>query len=79
MTPVAKRQGGHKFGREQLLHLSVCIVPTGEERDELPRGVSAVHVPREKTAVLDADVTAQALQLSLVIRTGVAIVSFERM
>jgi hypothetical protein len=45
----------------------VCIGPTGEERDELLRGVTPVHVEGEKTAVLAADVTGDALQLYLVI------------
>jgi len=35
LTPFTMRQGGPKFGREHLLHLSVCIAPTGEEREEL--------------------------------------------
>jgi hypothetical protein len=38
------RQGCPKFGRGHLLHLSVCIAPTGENRDELLRGVTLVHV-----------------------------------
>jgi len=67
LTPAAKRQVGPKFGREYLRHLSVCIAPTGEERDELLWGVNPVHIEDEKTAVLAAEVTCQALQLSLVI------------
>ena len=47
--------------------MSVCIGPSGEERDELLRGVSPVHVVGEKTVVTFADVTVQALQLSLCI------------
>jgi len=34
-TPAVTRLGGPKFEREQLLHLSVCVAPTDEERDEL--------------------------------------------
>ena len=59
-----------KFGREHLLHLSVCIVPTGEERNELLRGVTPVYVVGEKPAVLAAKGTSKALQLSLVIVPG---------
>ena len=54
-----------------MLHLSVYIAPTGEERDELLWGVTPVHVEGAKTAVLAAEVTGQALQLSLVIVRGV--------
>jgi hypothetical protein len=60
-----------------MLHQSVCIAPTGEERDELLWGLSPVHVEGEKTAVLDTDVTGQALQLSLVIFTNRAVVMKE--
>ena len=67
MTPAATRQGGPKFGREHLRHLSEYIAPTGEERDELLCGVTPVHVEGEKPSVLAADVTGQGLQLSLVI------------
>jgi hypothetical protein len=73
LTPAATRQGGSKFGREHLLHDSVCIAPTGEERDELLWGVTPVHVEGEKTAVLDTEVTDQALKLSLVIFPGRAV------
>ena len=34
-TPAATRQGGPKFRREHLLHMSVFIAPIGEERGEL--------------------------------------------
>jgi hypothetical protein len=67
LTPAATRQGGPKFGREHLRHLSVCIATAGEERDELLRGVTPVHEEGEKTALLATDVAGQALQLSLVI------------
>ena len=67
LTQAATRQGGPKFRRKHLLHLSVCITSTGEERDELLCGVTTVHVDGEKTAVLAAEFTGQALQLSLVI------------
>ena len=67
LTPAATRQGDPKFGREHLRHLSVCIAPTNEQRDELHRGVTLVHVEGEKTAVLLAEFAGQALQLSLVI------------
>jgi hypothetical protein len=70
MTPAATRQGGPKFGREHLRHLSVCIATAGEKRDELLRGVTSVHEEGEKLAVLATDVTGQALQLSLVIFPG---------
>jgi len=49
------------------------VGPTCEERDEFLRGVTPVHVEGEKTAVLAADVTGQALQLSLVIVPGAAV------
>jgi len=65
--------GWPKFGHEHLRHLSVCISPTGEERDELLRGVTPVHVEGGKSAVLAADVAGQALQLSLVIFPGGAV------
>jgi len=58
LTPAATRQDGSKFRRDHLLHLSVCIAPTGEERDELLWCVNPVHVEGEKTAVLDAEVAA---------------------
>ena len=61
------RQHCPKFGCEHLLHLPVCIAPTFEKRDELLRCVTPVHLEGENTAVLDADVTGQALQLSVVI------------
>ena len=67
MTTAATRQGGPKFGRENLRHLSVCIATSGEERDELLWVVTPVHEESEKTAVLAIDVDGQALQLSLVI------------
>ena len=67
MTPAATWQGGPKFGREHLRHLSVYIATAGEERDELLGGVASVHEESEKTAVLATDVAGQALQLSLVI------------
>jgi hypothetical protein len=47
LTPAATQQGGPKFGRKYLLHLSVCIASTGEERDELLWGVTPVHVEGE--------------------------------
>jgi hypothetical protein len=78
VTPAATRQDGTKFGREHL-HTSVCIAPTGEESDVFLRGVTPVHVEGEKTAVLAADVTGQALQLSLVIVPSGAIVMEERL
>jgi len=74
LTPATTRQGGSKFGREHQLHLLVCIAPTGEERDELLKGVTPVHVVGENTAVLASDVTVQALHLSLVIVPGGAVV-----
>ena len=74
LTSVAKRQGGPKFVREHPRQLSVCIAPTGEERDELLCGVTPVHVEGEKPSVMAADVTGQALQLSLVIFPGGAVV-----
>jgi len=74
LTPAATRQGGFKFGREHLRHLSVCIATAGEERDELLWGVSPVHKEGEKTAVLATDDTAQVLPLSLVIFPGGAVV-----
>jgi len=67
LTPTATREGGPKFGREHLRHLSVCIATVGEERDELLRGVTPVQEEIEKTSVLTTDVAGQALQLSLVI------------
>jgi len=73
LTPAATQQGGPKFGRVHLRHLSVCIAPAGEERDELMWVVTPVHEEGEKTAVLAADVTGQALQLSLVIFPGGAV------
>jgi hypothetical protein len=59
-----------KFGREHLLHLSVCIATAGEERDELLWGVTPVHVEGEKPEVMAAEVTGQALELSLVTFPG---------
>ena len=77
MTPAATRQGGPKFGREHLLHLFVCIAPTGEKHDELLGGVTPVNVEDGKAAVLGADVKGQALQLSLVIFPVAAVVMEE--
>jgi hypothetical protein len=74
LTPAATRQGGPKFGREHLRHLSVCIATAGEERDELLQGVTPVHEEGEKTAVLATDVAGQARQLSLVIFPSGAVV-----
>jgi len=74
LTPAATRQGGPKFGREHLRHLSVCIATAGEERDELLRGVTPVLEEGEKTAVLATDVAGQALQLYLVIFPSGAVV-----
>ena len=79
LTPATTRQGGPKFGREHLLHLSICNAPTGEECDELLRGVNPVRVEGEKTAVLATDVTGQALLLSFVIDPGRAVVTYERL
>jgi hypothetical protein len=73
LTAATTRQGGPKFRRKHLRHLSVCIAPTGEESDELLWGVTPAHVESEKTAVLAAEVTGQALQLSLVIVPGGAV------
>jgi len=73
MTPAATRQGGLKFGREHLRHLSDRIATAGEERDELLRGVSPVQEEGEKTAVLSTDLAGQALQMSLVIFPGGAV------
>jgi len=70
LTPASTRQGGPKFGREHLRHLSVCIATAGEERDELLRGVNPVHEEGEKSAVLATDVNGHALHLSLVIFPG---------
>ena len=53
-----------------MLHLSVCVAPTSEERDELLRDVTPVHVEGEKPIVLATDVTDQALQLSILIVPG---------
>jgi len=72
LTPADTRQGGPKFGLEHLRHLSACIAPAGEERDELLWGLTPVHEKGGNTAVLAADVTGQALQLSLVIFPGSA-------
>jgi len=44
------RQGGPKFGREHLRHLSVCIAPAGEERVELLWGVAPVHIEGENSS-----------------------------
>jgi len=76
LTQAATRQGGTKFGRQHLLHLSVCFAPTGEERDELLGDVTPVHVAGEKTAVLATVVTDQTLQLSLVIVPGRAVATY---
>jgi hypothetical protein len=73
LTPGATRQGGPKFGREHLRHLSVCIAPAGEERYELLWGLTPVHEEGEKTAVLATAVTGQAMHLSLVIFPGGAV------
>ena len=73
LTPATTRQGGIKFGRELLPHLLVCIAPTGEERDELLWLLAPVHIEGEKTALVAAEVTRQALQLSLVIFPGGAV------
>ena len=73
LTQAATRQGGTK-NRENLLRLSVCISLTGEERDELMRGVTPVNVEGEKTAVLAVGVNGKALKLSLVIVPGAAVV-----
>jgi hypothetical protein len=74
LTPAATWQGGPKFGREHLRHLSVCIATAVEERDELLSGVTPFHEESEKTAVLTTDVAGQALQLSLVIFPSGAVV-----
>jgi hypothetical protein len=74
LTPAATRQGGPRFGREHLRHLSVCIATAGEERDELLRGVTPVLEEGEKPAVLATDVAGQALQLYLVIFPSGAVV-----
>ena len=71
------REGGPKFDPEYLLHLSVFIAPSGEERGELMRGVTPVHLEGEKTAVLMKDVTGRALNLSLVIVPNLAVVTYE--
>jgi len=47
LTPAAMRQVGPVFGREHPLHLSVCVAPTIEERDELLGGVTPIHVEGE--------------------------------
>ena len=77
MTPAATRQGVPKFEREHLGHLSVCNAPAGELRDELLWGVTPVHEECEKTAVLATDVTGKAVQLSLVIFPGGAVLMYE--
>ena len=74
LTPAATRQGGPKFGREHLRHLSVGIATAGEERDDLLRGVTSVHEEGEKRQVLATDVAGQALHLSLVIFPNGAVV-----
>jgi hypothetical protein len=61
-----------------MLHLSVCIAHTGEERGELLGGVTPVHVEGENTAVLATDVTGQALQVSVVIVAVRAVSAYER-
>ena len=53
--------------------MSVCIAPAGEERDELLWGVTPVHEEGETLAVLATDVAGQALQFSLVIFPGGAV------
>jgi len=74
LTPAATREGGPKFGRQHLRHLSVCIATAGEERDELLRGVTPVQEESKKAAVLTTDVAGQALKLSLVIFPSGAVV-----
>jgi len=72
LTPATTRQGGPKFGRE-LLHLSVCIAPTGEERELLER-VTPIHVEGEKTAHWPQT----SLMLSLIFQ-GRAVVTYQRL
>jgi hypothetical protein len=47
LTPAATRKVGPKFGREELLHMSVCVGPTIEERHELLGRVTPIHVEGE--------------------------------
>ena len=70
MTPTAKWHFGPEFGLEHPLHLDVCGFNLAEESDELQGSVTPIHVEGKQTAVLAADVTNQALQLSLVIVPG---------
>ena len=62
-----------------MLHLSVCIANTGEERGELLGGVTPIHVEGENTAVLAPDFTDKTPQLSLVIVPGRAVATYERL
>ena len=62
-----------------MLHLSVCIAHTGEERGELLGGVTPVHVEGENTEVLATDFTDKTLQLSLVVVPGHAVATYERL
>ena len=70
MTPAATWHFVPEFGREHLLHLPVCGVSCAEERYKFLWSVAPTHVEGKQTAVLAADVTSQALQLSSVMIPG---------
>ena len=77
MTTAATRHFGPEFGREYTLHLPVCGITCAEERYEFLWSVAPIHVEGKQTAVLAADVTSLALQLSLVMVPGRAVTFYE--
>jgi len=67
LTPAATWHFGPEFGREHLLHLPVCDVTCAEERYKFLWSVAPIHVEGKHIAVFAADVTSQALQLSVTV------------
>jgi len=77
LIPTATWHFGPEFGLEHHLHLAVCGSNLAEESDEVLGIVTPIHVEGKHTAVLAADVTSEALQLSPVTVPGLAVTFYE--
>jgi len=73
LTPAATWHFGPEFGREHLIHQLVCGVTCAEERYKMLWIVTPILVEGEQIAVLAANITSQALQLSLLSFPGRAV------
>ena len=74
MTTAATGHLSPEFRTEQPLHVLIGIVANIEARDKLFRFIAPIHVDRDMSAVISADVSRQDMQLSPLIVPGRALV-----